>query len=97
MAIGHDELDELVVAEGQDELDKLAAKGHGELNELIVAKGWDELNELTVEDHGELDELIVAKGQVRADKAKGNVDIFLPFSLTKYSAIIAEVEGYFGA
>ncbi len=32
-----------------------------------------------------------------ADKAKATDDIFLPFFLTKYFAIIAEVEGYFGA
>ncbi len=32
-----------------------------------------------------------------ADEAKATDDIFLPFSLTKYSSIIAEVEGYFGA
>ncbi len=30
-----------------------------------------------------------------ADEAEATDDIFLPFSLTKYSAIIAEVEGYF--
>jgi hypothetical protein len=47
--------------------------------------------------HIELDELIAAKGQVAADKAKETTNnIFLPFFLTKYSAIIAEMKGYFG-
>ncbi len=31
-----------------------------------------------------------------ADEAEATDDIFLPFSLTKYSATFAEVNGYFG-
>ena len=76
------------VAKGHEELDVLvAAKGHGELDELAAAKG-----------HNELNELVVVKGKVGSDTAaKGTTaNIFLPFSLTKYSAIVAEVEGYFG-
>ena len=60
-----------------------------ELNELVVAEGHDELNRL-----------VAAKGKVGADEAAKEAtaaNIFLPFSLTKYSAVIAEVvKGYFG-
>ncbi len=39
---------------------------------------------------------IILSFQVAADKAKETTNnIFLPFFLTKYSAIIAEMKGYF--
>ena len=75
------------------------AVGHDELDRLVAAEGHDELNELTAaQSHNELDELVVVKGKVGAeDAAKGTTDnIFLPFSLTIYSAIVAEAKGYFG-
>ena len=46
-----------------------------------------------------LDELVAVKGKVGADDAAKEAtaaNIFLPFSLTKYSAIIADVKEYFG-
>ena len=101
---GHDELNELAGAKGHDELNELtAAKGHDELDELTVADGNDQLNEFTVaKSHDELNEVVATEGNdelivARADQAKETTaNIFLPFSLTKYSANIAEVNEYFG-
>ena len=44
-------------------------------------------------------ELVAIEGKVGADEADKEAtaaNIFLPFSLTKYSAIIADVKEYFG-
>ncbi len=99
-AKGHDELNKLFATKDHDELNELVvAVGHDELDRLVAAEGHDELNELTAaQSHNELDELVVVNGKVGAeDAAKGTTDnIFLPISLTKYSAIVAEAKWYFG-
>ena len=92
MANGHQgEPDELIAANGHVvAIGQVAAKGQVELDELVAANGHDELYWLVVA-RGQ----VVAKSQVAADEAKDSTR-GLPFSLTKYSAIFAEVEGYFG-
>ncbi len=97
-----DELDELIMAEGRDDLDELImAEGHDELDELFMATGCDEHNNLVVaRSQDELNELACDEfARLVVDKVSENT-IHLcccwpPFSLTKYSAIIAEVKRYF--
>jgi hypothetical protein len=76
------------VAAGADEADVVDKPGEAEVHEAKEA----EADEADI-----VDDAVMPAEADDADEAEATDDIFLPFSLTKYSAIIAEVEGYFGA
>jgi hypothetical protein len=65
---------------------------HEELSEIVDSDKDVQLNKLVAANEAvyELGKLVVAINLYLA------INIYLPYSLTKYSAIFAEVKGYFG-